>query len=392
MSRAELEESPLADLHAIASELGVESYRRLRRPELVEAILGREGGAEPAPREEEPEEAPPRRRAARRRARPEAAEEEPPETPQEEPPETPEGAGLLEAAEALEHAPAQVAEPAEELEEPVVTGLLDLLPNGSGFLRLGRFQASADDPYVSPSQIRRCELRAGDEVAGPVRPPRRSERHPSLVRVDTVEGEAAEPPSPRRRFEELTAVWPSRRLPAPAELDDAPFGRGSRVALTGGPESGLPALLRALLSSLAEREPEVRRLVVVLGALPEEVTEWRRGDLGDVTAGAFDEPIADQVRAAERALDRAKRVAERGEDVVFVVDGLDRLPPDAGRRLFGAGRRAEEGGSLTVVATLPPGHELAQYATTVAEIAPGKKGKGPTAAAGSRVLRADLLA
>lgn len=396
LSRADLESSPLADLHAIASELGVEGYRRLRRPDLVEAILGREAGAEPAAPEEEapPPEPRPRRRASRRRAG--AAEED--EAAQA--PVAPEGAAAPVPA-APERAAPPEAEPAEAeveeeraAEEPdrIMSGVLDLLPNGSGFVRLGRFEASADDPYVSPAQIRRCELRAGDEVAGPVRAPRRSERHPSLVRVDTVDGVPAEPPAPRRRFEELTAVWPSQRLPAPETFDGAPFGRGSRVALFGAPEAGVGGVLREALSTLAEREPEVYRLVVLVGALPEEVTEWRRSGSGDVAGGAFDEPIGDQARAAERALERVKRVVERGRDAVVAVDGLDRLPSEVARRVFGAGRRADQGVSLTVLATLSPGHELAAYATTLVEVVLGKKGKGPTAGPGSHVLRGDLLA
>ena len=413
LSQTELDQSPLADLHAIASELGLEGYRRLRRADLVDAILSRGGDEAPpapetraprqrassrapretppsrAPREEDEEEPRPRRRSSRRRGRSAEADTTPAE-PLE----------ALEAGATEEDARRPEPEPEPEDEdqrgasdepERVVAGLLDLLPNGSGFLRAGRFAAAPDDPYVAPAQIRRCELRSGDEVAGPVRPPRRSERHPSLVRVDTVDGAPAEPPVPRAQWEELTPVWASARLPGPDALDDAPFGRGSRVAITGGEEVGTARVLHAALATLAEREPEIQRIVVLLGALPEEVTEWRRGALGEVAGGAFDEPLEEQVHAAERAVERAKRVAERGGDAVVAVDGLERLPAEVARRVFGAGRRAEEGGSLTVLATLPPGHEVTAYATTLAEIVPGKKGKDPVAGPDSYALRADLL-
>ena len=420
LSQTELDQSPLADLHAIASELGLEGYRRLRRAELVDAILGRVGGEAPpapearaprprassrapretppsrapretppsrAPRDEDDEETRPRRRSSRRRGRSAEADTTP-----AEPLEALEAGMTDEGARRPEREPEDEDQrDASDEPERVVAGLLDLLPNGSGFLRAGRFAAADDDPYVSPAQIRRCELRSGDEVAGPVRPPRRSERHPSLVRVDTVDGAPAEPPVPRAQWKELTPVWASARLPGPDALDDAPFGRGSRVAITGGEEVGTACVLHAALATLAEREPEIQRIVVLLGALPEEVTEWRRGALGEVAGGAFDEPLEEQVHAAERAVERAKRVAERGGDAVVAVDGLERLPAEVARRVFGAGRRAEEGGSLTVLATLPPGHEVTAYATTLAEIVPGKKGKDPVAGPDSYALRADLL-
>src|SRR5437588_6871150 len=187
LARDELEQSHISDLHAIASELGIEGYRRLRRPELIDAIVAGtdgEGGGE-RPRAS-------RRRGGRRRA---AAREQEPEEQQEQQEQ-------------------QREQPPEEPEE-VRTGILDILPNGSGFVRAQPFGHSAEDVYVSPAQIRRCELRAGDVVAGPVRKPRRSERHPSLVRVDEVNGASADPPPERPRFDELTAVFPRERLAVP---------------------------------------------------------------------------------------------------------------------------------------------------------------------------------
>src|ERR687893_5039 len=140
LDRKELEQSPLADLHTIAAELGVEGFRRLKREDLIDTILGDSGGG------------------------------------------------------------------GDEAVTEVRRGTLDVLPNGSGFMRSDAFAQSRDDVYVSPAQIRRCELRAGDEISGPVRSPRRSERHPSLVRVETVNGAPAEPPADRLRFADLTAV------------------------------------------------------------------------------------------------------------------------------------------------------------------------------------------
>src|SRR4051794_38372636 len=179
LDRKELEESPLSDLHAIASELGIEGYRRLRREQLIEAILGG-GGGDSGAGEERPR---PRRRSRGGRGRDRGGR-------------TADG-GDGEAADAggeaeAEAAPERASEPEPEPEPGEVrSGVLDILPNGSGFVRPQPFIHSPEDVYVSPAQIRRCELRSGDDVEGPVRGPRRNERHPSLVRVDKVNG--AEP-------------------------------------------------------------------------------------------------------------------------------------------------------------------------------------------------------
>jgi transcription termination factor Rho len=336
LDRSELEQSPLADLHAIASELGVEGYRRLRREELIGAILA-EGGAEEAPESErapEPESPP-----AEGGAEAEPPVEAPP--PEEEAPEP---------------------EPEPEPEGEIRTGILDVLPNGSGFIRSDPFAHSRDDVYVSPAQIRRCELRAGDDVTGPVRPPRRSERYPSLIRIDSVNGQPPEPPAARPRFEQLTPVFASERLPSPDGLDSAPFGKGSRVAIAGPPGAGATSLLRRIVSRLAESALEP--VVVLAGVRPEEVTEWRHESGITVTGGAFDGSVEEQAQIAEMAVERAKRAVERGRDAVIAIDSLDSLPHSVARRVFGAARNLEEGGSLTVIATVGEAPEPLRVATT----------------------------
>src|SRR3954447_18891226 len=223
LQRKELEESPLADLHAIASELSIESYRGLRKADLIAAILKAQGADGEEAEAEEPEEADP---------------EEPVEAEAEEPVEA-----EAEDPDPVEEEPEVEEEPLTE--EETATGVLDVLPNGSGFVRVDTDTAgqSRDDVYISPPQTRRCELRAGDEVSGPVRPPRRNERHPSLVRVETVNGNPAEPPEERPNFSELTAVFPSERLSGPAAIEAIPFGKGSRVAVGGPPGAGATRLL-----------------------------------------------------------------------------------------------------------------------------------------------------
>ncbi|MFL5828202.1 MAG: Rho termination factor N-terminal domain-containing protein [Thermoleophilaceae bacterium] len=405
LDRKELEQSPLADLHAIAAEVGVEGFRRMRRDDLISAILGEAGGdgaAEAAAEDEEDEEPRGRRRGRRggRARRPRSADPgEEAETEPAEPaePAEPEAAEADEAEtedvseEPGEEAPEGVdAEAPEPEEETLRTGVLDILPNGSGFLRDDPFAHSREDVYVSPAQIRRCELRGGDEVSGPVRPPRRSERYPSLIRVDTVNGSSPEPPSERPRFEDLTAVFATERLSSPDEIASIPYGKGSRVALSGPPGSGITTLLRNIASTLVEKNGDLDITVVLVGVRPEEVTEWRRDSGLRVAGGGFDAAGEHQSQAAEMAVELAKRAVETGRDAVLVVDALDALPPGVARRVFGSARNAEEGGSLTVFAAIGAAHEALRVATTRIMLEPAPGG-GAQLAPSSGATRAELL-
>jgi len=371
LDRKELEQSPLADLHAIASELGVEGFRRMRKDELIGAILAdSDSGSDSDEAEAGDDEAelPERDRAAEAEAvveerdADELDQEEPEEEIEEEEPEP---------------------EPEPSAEEDIRTGVLDILPNGSGFMRSDPFTHSRDDVYVSPAQIRRCELRAGDEISGPVRPPRRSERYPSLVRIDTVNGQEPEPPADRPRFENLTAVFATEKLPSPDGLDAAPFGKGSRVAIAGAPGAGATSLLRKIVGSLAGGA--VEPVVVLAGVRPEEVTDWRRESGITVAGGAFDGSVEEQAQVAEMAVERAKRAVEQGKDALIVVDALDSLPNAVARRVFGAARKVEEGGSLTVIAAVGESSEPLRVATTRIVL------DGGNVSASSGTTRADLL-
>jgi transcription termination factor Rho len=381
LQRNELESSPLADLHAIASELGLEGFRGMRRDDLIGAILAAQGGEEPAPEpedEREPDEVPsdealeapfagePEEGGEEAEREAAAAQEE---TDDEvEPDEVAAEAEPEEETEAVTDEGEEVVEEEPEVEdevsdEEIATGVLDVLANGSGFLRLDPAGQSRDDVYVSPAQIRRCELRAGDEVSGPVRPPRRNERHPSLVRVETVNGGDAEPPEERPWFGDLTPVLPSERLAAPAAFDSAPFGKGSRVAVGGPPGAGASTLLHEVVRMLAEQYPDMSLQVVLAGVRPEEVGAWRE-DGQTVVGGSFERSPEAQAQAAELAVERAKRQAERGGHAAVVIDALDALPPGVRRRLFGAARATEEGGTLTVVAATGDDTEALRWAST----------------------------
>ena len=407
LNRQELAESPLADLHQIASELGVEGYRSMRKDDLIGAILGATGAADegPAPADEAEAAADEDEQDTSEGTSEDTSEgtsedtsegtsegtseDEPDEVPAEEALERPArrgrrgGRGRKSSSEAGEEEPEVVED--EISDEQIATGVLDILANGSGFVRVDPAAQSREDVYVSPAQIRRCEMRAGDEVSGPARPPRRNERHPSLVRIETVNGAPAEPVEERPWFGDLTPVFPSHKLKAPKSLKDAPIGRGSRVAIAGPPGAGATWLLRELAGELSG-DSELGVQVVLAGVRPEEVTEWHRVDGLQVAGGSFDRSPDAQAQAAELAVERAKRRVERGGHAVVLIDSLEALPAGARRRIFGAGRATEEGGTLTVIATVGGEPEPLRWATTRVVLEPGGK-----LSSDSGTVRADAL-
>jgi transcription termination factor Rho len=361
LDRSELEQSPLADLHLLANELGVDGFRRLRREELIDAILARQTGGE----EEEGERRPRRgRRGGRGRGRGRAAVEE--------------GATDEDAEE----------EPAED-DDRVVEGVVELLANGSGFVRLAPPEATDDDVYISAAQVKRCELVSGDRIAGPLRPPRRSERFPSLVRVDTINGRPAEEVAEGTRFEDLTVTFPTERFELSSDdpTVDAivwltPFGKGSRMVLAGPARAGKSEALRRLADAIRGLEGlEVTLLHV--GVRPEEV-----GSEGGLTFAASADA---QAQAVEQAIEQGRRVAARGGDAVVLVDTLEYLPPTAARRALGAARNIVDGGSLTVIATAsaPLGGETTVVTFDAALTAVGRFPAVDLAASGA--LRPELL-
>jgi transcription termination factor Rho len=392
----ELQASPLADLHALAAELGLEGYRRLRKEALIDQIVEAQGGvparngddaeADAGTEAEPPKE---KRRPRRRSKKSEEAETEAAAEAEEPAADDLETIHEVDAAEAPERDDEPEPEPEPEpAEEDVRSGILDVLPNGSGFIRAEPYRQSRADVYVSPAQIRRCELRSGDEVAGPVRPPRRNERHPSLVHVSQVNGQEPEQPAERSRFESLTAVWPRQRLAGPNALVDSPYGRGSRVAIGGPPGTGATSLLREAVKALQDRHADVEIIVVLAGVRPEEVVEWR--ELGvQVAGGSFESSVEEQAQMAELAVQRAKRAAEDGRDAVVVIDSLDALPPSTARRVFGAGRNTQEAGSVTVLAATGTAAEPQRMATTQIALEAGQGGE-PRVAAGTTLRRDEL--
>jgi transcription termination factor Rho len=268
--------------------------------------------------------------------------------------------------------------------ELVGEGVLETLPDGFGFLRSpdSNFLPGPDDIYVSPSQIRRFDLRTGDTVAGPIRPPKESERYFALLKVDAVNYEPPDQPSGRATFDELTPLFPNERLVLEHEPKNlstrivdllCPIGKGQRCLIVSPPRAGKTVLLQDIAHAIAANHPEVALQVLLIDERPEEVTDMSRSVKGEVVSSTFDEPASRHVQVAEMVLDKAKRLVEHGRDVVILLDSITRLAraynavaPASGKvlsggldanalhkpkRFFGAARNIEEGGSLTIIAT-----------------------------------------
>jgi len=371
--------SPLADLHALASELSIDGYRRLRKADLVDAILTRQGG-EPVVSEEDEEAAGPaeeerpaaRRRRGRRggRGRVGAREDEEEGAAVEEDGEAagqPEPEGPEEIEEQVERAVRgerrrrEPAVPVErdrgEGEEEVVEGEVELLPNGSGFLRMNPSEPSEDDVYVSAAQVKRCELVPGDRISGPRRAPRRSERFASLIRIDAINGRPAEEVVDSTRFDDLPAAFPSERFKLGSDDPTikaiewlTPFGQGSRVIIAGPARAGKTEALRRLATTLAGAQ-HIRLSVVLAGVRPEEISEWQEGPVAPDAAVSLAASADAQAQTLERAIDQARRLAVRGSHVVVLIDTLSGVQPHAARKLLASAKNIAGGGSLTVIAT-----------------------------------------
>jgi transcription termination factor Rho len=424
LERSELQASSLSDLHAIADQLGLEGFRRLRKAELIDAILGEPAAGASTDAggsgEEEEEEAPatdgPRRRrpARGRRSRRATVRDDADEsTPGEaEPTEAEPTASEDSAADGRggsgaeresrsgrrsgRAAQAAGSEDQPAREERQAEGVVELLGNGSAFLRVQPPESSDEDVYISAAQIRRCELVSGDRVTGPLRMPRRSERYPSLVRVETINGAPAGEVSEGGRYDERPVAYPTERLAL--DGDDrtleaiewlTPFGRGSRVVIAGPARAGKTEILRRLHGALSGRE-DLEVTLVLAGVRPEEIAEWSEGPVTPATALSFAASADAQGQAVERAIETAKRTAARGGDALVLIDTLDGLHPHPTRKILAAARNLRDGGSLTILATAtrPFGGE-----TTVIALDPALAGAGgpPLDLAGSGTVRAELL-
>ena len=262
-------------------------------------------------------------------------------------------------------------------------GILEVVDDSYGFLRGESLLPAPTDVYVPQPHIRAHDLRSGDYVIGSFRAPKSKEKYYALRDVVLVNGEEPEQARQRARFEELTAVFPHQKFlletDDPTELSGrvidlvAPMGRGQRGLIVSPPKAGKTMLLQSIANGIATNHPDVHLMVVLIGERPEEVTEMKRSVRGEVVASTFDEPVEDHTRVAELGMERAKRLMEMGRDVVILLDSITRLTraynlemPSTGRtlsggidpvalyppkRFFGSARKAEEGGSMTIIAT-----------------------------------------
>ena len=266
-------------------------------------------------------------------------------------------------------------------------GVLEILPDGFGFLRAAEasYLAGPDDTYISPSQIRRFNLRTGDHIAGRIRWPKDGERYFALNIVDTINGEPLEASKNKALFENLTPLFPRRKFRlerGDGSTEDitgrildlmAPQGKGQRALIVSPPKAGKTMLMQQVASAITYNHPDVHLIVLLIDERPEEVTEMQRTVRGEVISSTFDEPAARHVQVAEMVIERAKRLVEHKKDVVILLDSITRLAraynnvvPSSGKvltggvdanalhrpkRFFGAARNVEEGGSLTIIAT-----------------------------------------
>ncbi|MEZ4668525.1 MAG: transcription termination factor Rho [Anaerolineae bacterium] len=261
-------------------------------------------------------------------------------------------------------------------------GVLEIVDDGIGFLRAEHYLPGPNDIYVSQTQIKRFNLRTGDMVIGQVRSPKDSEKYYGLLRVDAVNGLNPEEAKSRPNFEDLTPIYPNERYnleTSPRILSTrllniiAPIGRGQRGLIVSPPKAGKTTVLKEIANGISKNYPDVHLMIALIGERPEEVTDMDRSVDAEVIASTFDDPVQHHVRVAEMAINRAKRLVEGKQHVVVMLDSITRLAraynlvvPSSGRtlsggfdpsaihppkRIFGAGRNVEEGGSLTVIAT-----------------------------------------
>ncbi len=385
MNIAALEQKKVAELYEIARRLGIQGYADLRRRDLIYEILGAQADADadttdaPARLARALDDRPTRRgRATERRGAPDPPRRESRRTraPRVRQPISTDWPDYM-----------QGFDPFAVTLDGLIrkTGVLEILPDGYGFLRSAEYSylPSPDDIYVSPSQIKRFSLRVGDTVDGQVRPPKEGERFFAIIRVHSINGRAPEAFDERTSYDFLTPAYPDQAFRLETTPDVvatrvidlfAPIGKGQRGLVVAPPGAGRTTVLQQIAQGIAENEPEATVLVLLVDERPEEVVDFQRTTpRAEVIASTFDEAPERQVHIADLALEKAKRLVEAGQDVVILLDSITRLArahsaagEDGGRaltdrieasalrgpkRLFGAARAVEEGGSLTVIAT-----------------------------------------
>ena len=266
--------------------------------------------------------------------------------------------------------------------DEITEGILELLPDGYGFLRGDNYLSSPKDVYISPVQIRRFKLDTGDRIKGIKRIPKEGEKFPALIYVGEVNGESPDKAMKRKKFDDLIPIYPNQKLKLETEPSEytmrlmdllSPIGKGQRGMIVAPPKAGKTTILKKIANSITKNNPEVELIVLLIDERPEEVTDMKRSIRGDVIYSTFDEQPEHHVKVAEMVIERAKRLTEQNKDVVVLLDSITRLAraynlvvPSSGKtlsggfdpsalhkpkRFFGAARNTEDAGSLTVLAT-----------------------------------------
>ncbi len=347
-----LESKTLVELRQIAKEQGVKNVSKLKKEELLEII---NSNTEKEEKKETTE--PETKRSFYPVLRAEQAEDEP----------------VLEAGQGYK---------LTSEDDRIVEGVLEILPDGYGFLRGSNYLSTPRDIYVSPVQIRRFRLDKGDKVKGIARLPKEGEKFPALIFVGEVNGDAPEKAYKRIKFDDLTPIYPEERIRLETTPNEyamriidlmCPIGKGQRGQIVAPPKVGKTTLLKKIANSISINNPEIELIVLLIDERPEEVTDMKRSIKGEVIYSTFDELPENHVKVAEMVLERAKRLVEHKKDVVILLDSITRLAraynlvvPSSGRTLsggidpaslhkpkkfFGAARNIEHGGSLTILAT-----------------------------------------
>ena len=338
----ELESLSLADLRDLAKLRGLKNVSKLKKKEIIEKLLELSGTA---------------------------SQKEEPEKVSEEKEDT---------KEQIEDNAYSVSNEGDELTE----GVLELLPDGYGFLRGDNYLSSQKDVYISPVQIRRFHLDTGDRIKGIKRIPKEGEKFPALIYVGEVNGESPEKAMKRKKFDDLIPIYPNEKLKLETNPKEytmrlmdlfSPIGKGQRGMIVAPPKAGKTTILKKIANSITANNPEVELIVLLIDERPEEVTDMKRSIKGEVIYSTFDEQPEHHVKVAEMVIERAKRLTEHNKDVVVLLDSITRLAraynlvvPSSGKtlsggfdpsalhkpkRFFGAARNTEDGGSLTVLAT-----------------------------------------
>ena len=345
VERGVLEAKLLPELQQIGIALNIEGIKKLRKKELIEAILEEAGVGNGGDGDGG------------------------------------DGNGTV-AVDEVEAGPTAEEQAQKDEEDGIGSGILDILSDGYGFLRTSGYLPSEKDIYVSMSQIRRFRLKRGDEVRGQIRPPKDSEKYNALLRIEAVNQDDPEVAQRRRQFESLTPLYPQDRLRLETRSSNvtsriidliAPVGKGQRGLIISPPKAGKTTVLKQIANSITENNPEVFLMVLLVDERPEEVTDMERSVKGEVVSSTFDQPSDNHIAVSELVLERAKRLVEHQRDVVVLLDSVTRLAraynlstPASGRilsggvdstalfppkRFFGAARNIEFGGSLTIIAT-----------------------------------------